>query len=210
MLSFQHCNDAVRSQVVHFRAFVAIATIQWQVASSWIFVRNLMHGIYIYQTYGAWSLLPTVPQETCPCCVVIPEGPGELQFAAYMHATKDSCRFFNPWNRLHGAGQWLVEALELNPVALKFLSWMISHAAWHLMLLLSLQIVLELGPATNCKFCPCPQLIRSTLHQHNSWDTMQHQHIIAADQAVAKRTWFRRSKPHEFEWNSVSSRQWRS
>ena len=100
MLIFQHRNDAVRSQVVHLccsncRAFVASS-----------------QQLDFCQELDAWDLHTgpdhyclLFPRETCPCRVVISEGPGELQFAVYMHATKDYSRFFNPWNRLHGTGQ---------------------------------------------------------------------------------------------------------
>ena len=83
MLIFQHRNDAVRSQVVHLccsncRAFVASS-----------------QQLDFCQELDAWDLHTgpdhyclLFPRETCPCRVVISEGPGELQFAVYMHATK--------------------------------------------------------------------------------------------------------------------------
>jgi len=159
MLIFQHRNDAVRSQVVHLccsncRAFVASS-----------------QQLDFCQELDAWDLHRPDLRALIIIAYCFHKKPVPVDFwrtglaaVCSVHACyQDSSRFFNPWNRLHGTGQWHVEALELNPVALKFLGWMISHAAWHLILLLSSQIVLELGPITNCKFCPCPRLVCDTI-----------------------------------------------
>jgi hypothetical protein len=84
------------------------------------------------------------------------------------------------------------------------LSWMISHAAWHLVLLLSLQICAGTWTeTTNCKFCPCPQQI--LLFQYMVRDIPYN--IIAADQyrcATSSEFYLPLEsllKPNEFERN---------
>jgi hypothetical protein len=81
---------------------------------------------------------------------------------------------------------------------------MISHAAWHLVLLLSLQICAGTWTeTTNCKFCPCPQQI--LLFQYMVRDIPYN--IIAADQyrcATSSEFYLPLEsllKPNEFERN---------
>ena len=160
MLIFQHRNDAVRSQVVHLccsncRAFVASS-----------------QQLDFCQELDAWDLHRPDLRALIIIAYCFHKKPVPVDFwrtglaaVCSVHACyQDSSRFFNPWNRLHGTGQWHVEALELNPVALKFLGWMISHAAWHLILLLSSQIVLELW--TDYQLQVLSMSSTHTLHQH--------------------------------------------
>jgi len=168
-------------------------------------------------TYGSWSLLPTVSTRNLPLSCSDFWRTGRAAVCS-VHACYQ--RFLQIFQSVESAARdrskWHVEALKLNPVALKFLSWMISHAARHLMLVLSLQIVLELGPITNCKFCPCPRLVCDTYHTID---------IIAADffflfetthcwrsnplcnelDSIVWISW----RPYEFEWNLVISRLYR-